>query len=171
MEGWVLASRDEFAAGRWAEALAPTRALVERFPTQQVYSDRLARIYFHLGKPADEAAAWEQFVKSSPTPEDACPALAQAYLRAGDRDAVDAGLRALPRLRSHERRGVVLPRPGLPARPPSRTTPSDVPRGGPHRSLAPDSRVGLAAALLAPATRDEALESFDPAVERDTRQR
>ena len=45
---------------------ANRRALVERFPSQQVYSDRLARIYFRpWEEPADEAAAWEQFVKSS----------------------------------------------------------------------------------------------------------
>ena len=87
VEEWIVASREAFSNARWEEALAPTLALVERFPSQQVYSDRLARIYYGLGRPADEAAAWEQFVEVSPTPEDACPAMGHAYLRAGDHQA------------------------------------------------------------------------------------
>lgn len=84
-QAWMTESRDAFADGRWDDALAPTLALVERFPAQQVYLDRLARIYFGLGRAADEASAWERFVEVSPTPGDACPAMGQAWARAGDR--------------------------------------------------------------------------------------
>ena len=34
IERWILSSRDEFGAGHWEKALAPTRALVDHFPTQ-----------------------------------------------------------------------------------------------------------------------------------------
>ena len=88
------ASRAAFDEHDWQKALGPTSALVEQFPNQQVYSERLARIYAGLGKPADEAAAWERFLRVSPTPEDACPTVADAYWRAGDRaKSLDASIR------------------------------------------------------------------------------
>jgi tetratricopeptide (TPR) repeat protein len=167
VEQWILASRDEFAGGRWAAALGPTRALVERFPSQQVYSDRLARIYFHLGKPVEEAAAWEQFVKSSSTPQDACPALAQAYERAGDRDA---SLQAFERCRDFDPMsaegwfflGQAYRRVRRHAD--ALQTFREAVRIDP---LHPDSRVGLAAALLGASEPREALETIGPAIERD----
>ena len=55
-----------------------------RFPVQQVYAERLARIYGKLNRAADEAAAWERFIDVSPTPVDACPAIGNAYARAGE---------------------------------------------------------------------------------------
>jgi tetratricopeptide (TPR) repeat protein len=81
-ETWLAASDDAFKAGRYAEALAPTTRLVERFPNQHVYLERLARIFEKLNRPADEAAAWERFIEWSPTPVDACPAIGNAYGRA-----------------------------------------------------------------------------------------
>jgi tetratricopeptide (TPR) repeat protein len=84
VEGWIRTSRDLFSAEDWTAALVPTLALVDRFPTQQVYAERLANIYRRLDKPVEEASAWEQFVKSAATPQDACPALPRAYQRAGD---------------------------------------------------------------------------------------
>lgn len=91
VEALMVASRDAFAGRRWADAVEPTRTLVQRFPSQQVYSDRLARTYAALDRPTEEAAAWEQFVRTSPTPEDACPAMGEAYWRAGERErALDA---------------------------------------------------------------------------------
>jgi len=99
IDGWIRASREEFGAGRWERALEPTRALVDHFPSQQVYSDRLARIYHELGQPVEEAAAWEQFIRSASTPQDACPALGEAYLRAG---RGDASLNAFERCRDFD---------------------------------------------------------------------
>ena len=60
----------------------PTIELTRALPNQQVYAERLALIYQHLGRPAEEAAAWERVAAASPTPIDACPALPDAYVRA-----------------------------------------------------------------------------------------
>ena len=167
VEGWILASRDAFGAGQWEAALAPTRALVERFPTQQVYSDRLARIYFHMDKPVDEAAAWEQFVTSSATPQDACPALAHAYRRAGDRAA---SLLAFERCRDFDPMSAegwfFLGQAYRRARrhDDALHTLREAVRIDP---LHADSRVGLAGVLLEAGKPREALEVIGPAVERD----
>lgn len=83
-EQLLVISRTAFDARNWDAALAPTTALVERFPNQQVFAERQARIFAALNRPADEAAAWERFMRVSPTPEDACPQVAEAYMRAGD---------------------------------------------------------------------------------------
>lgn len=82
-EQLLVISRKAFDMRNWEPALEPTSALVERFPDQQVFAERLARIYAALDRPAEEAAAWERFLRVSPTPEDACPAVAEAYYRAG----------------------------------------------------------------------------------------
>ena len=84
----IAASRDLYAAERYADALAPTEALVQRFPTQHVYWQRLADIYQQLGRFHDEAAAWQQVIDRSPTPWDACPAIAVAH--AADHDTAGA---------------------------------------------------------------------------------
>jgi tetratricopeptide (TPR) repeat protein len=56
----------------------------------------LATIYGHLNRPAEEAAAWERFVASSPNPNEACPGIGNAYRRAGHIDkAIDAFARCL----------------------------------------------------------------------------
>lgn len=81
-ERWLAASKGAFAAARYDAALQPTLELTRAFPNQQVYAERLAVIYQHLGRSADEAAAWERVVSVSPTPVDACPALPDAYVRA-----------------------------------------------------------------------------------------
>lgn len=95
-EAWLAASDETFGAGRYADALEPTSRLVERFPNQHVYRQRLAQIFEHLNRPADEAAAWEHVVEVSPTPIDACPAIGNAYRRAGDEaKALDAFERCL----------------------------------------------------------------------------
>ena len=71
LEQWLALSNDAYNAGRYGDALEPTSRLVARFPTQQVYVLRLARIFGHLNRAADEAATWERFVDVSPTPIDA----------------------------------------------------------------------------------------------------
>ena len=93
-EQLLAGSRRAFDDRDWQKALAPTVALVERYPNQQVFAERLARVYAGLGKAADEAAAWERFLRVSPTPADACPAVAEAYWRVGDREkSLDASIR------------------------------------------------------------------------------
>lgn len=73
-----------FSAGRYADALEPTRRLTERMPSQAIYFDRLARIHRELGNRAEEARSWERVFAVSPTPADACPMLGEAYLALHD---------------------------------------------------------------------------------------
>lgn len=169
VESWIVSSREAFVAEEWEAALGPTRALVEHFPTQQVYSDRLARIYLQLDKPVEEAAAWEQFVKSAATPEDACPALPQAYARAGD---PDASLRAFERCRDFDPLsaegwfflGQAYRRAGRDDE--ALHTFREAVRVDP---LHADSRVGLAGALLRSDAPQEALTVIQRAVETNPR--
>jgi tetratricopeptide (TPR) repeat protein len=77
-------SQVAFSAGKYAEALEPTRRLTIRMPTQAMYFNRLARIHRELGQAREEAQALESVYRTSPTPEDACPAIAQAYDRVPD---------------------------------------------------------------------------------------
>ena len=80
----IDASEAAYSAGRYADALEPTRRLTEKMPSQAPYLDRLARIYHELGNRMEEARSWEGVFAVSPTPADACPMLAQAYEAAHD---------------------------------------------------------------------------------------
>jgi len=80
----IDASQLAFSAGQYAEALAPTERLTQKLPRQAMYFDRLARILRELGRSRDEARAWEEVFRTSPTPVDACPMLAAAYDRIPD---------------------------------------------------------------------------------------
>jgi tetratricopeptide (TPR) repeat protein len=80
----IDASEIAYSAGRFADALEPTRRLTEKMPSQAMYFDRLAHIYLKLGNRAEEARSWEGVFAVSPTPADACPMLAQAYEAAND---------------------------------------------------------------------------------------
>ena len=84
------------AAGKWSEALAPMKALGDAYPANHIYAAHLAEIYQHLNQPANEAAAWETFVKTSPNAYEACPRIGEAY-RADGRlaNAIDAFERCL----------------------------------------------------------------------------
>lgn len=68
-------------AERWADALAPTQALAAQYPASHIYAEQLAVIHHHLRRDADEAHAWEQFIRTSPTPSEACPQIGEAYRR------------------------------------------------------------------------------------------
>lgn len=87
VDGLLIASRDQYRSGDYGGALAPTEVLVARFPGQHVYLERLAFIYQHLGRHREEAATWRRFMERSPTPWDACPAVARAHSTAGDEAA------------------------------------------------------------------------------------
>jgi tetratricopeptide (TPR) repeat protein len=80
-------SQVAFSAGKYAEALEPTRRLTIRMPTQAMYFNRLASIHRELGQTREEAQALERVYRTSPTPEDACPAIGQAYDRVPDQAA------------------------------------------------------------------------------------
>jgi tetratricopeptide (TPR) repeat protein len=78
-------SRRFFDAGQFEQALAPTMRVVQQLPAQAIYHERLARVFRALGRPVDEAAAWQQVMATSPTPVDACPMVAEALVAAGRR--------------------------------------------------------------------------------------
>jgi tetratricopeptide (TPR) repeat protein len=77
-------SREAFSARHYGDALEPTKRLTERLPSQAIYFDTLARIHHELGRFQEEARAWEGVFRTSPTPVDACPMIADAYDRSGD---------------------------------------------------------------------------------------
>lgn len=77
----IQASLTLFNANRFADALEPTERIVERWPTQAMYHERLALIFQKLERPSDEARQWEAMMATSPTPIDACPMVAEAYRR------------------------------------------------------------------------------------------
>ena len=84
------------AANKWSEALTPIRALAQAYPGNHIYAEQMATVYGHLNKPAEEAAAWEQFVATSPNAYEACPEIGYAYRHAGRLDkAIDAFERCL----------------------------------------------------------------------------
>lgn len=84
------------AAGKWQDALAPMKTLADAYPSNHIYSAHLAEIYQHLKRPADEAAAWERFIATSPNAYEACPRLGEAYRDTGDLPkAIDAFERCL----------------------------------------------------------------------------
>ena len=80
----IDASQVAFSAGRFADALDPTERLTTQLPSQAMYFERLARIQRELGRPREEARAWEGVFRASPTPSDACPMLGAAYDRIPD---------------------------------------------------------------------------------------
>src|ERR1700694_1035448 len=76
-------SRTLLQAGRYADALAPALMLRDAHPANLVYLKQLATIYGQLGRSREEAEAWESFVASSTSPEEACQHIADAYVRQG----------------------------------------------------------------------------------------
>jgi len=76
---------------RFEEARPLAESMVKEFPNNPIYLRRLAEIQGELGHPKEEADAWERFMKVSPTPAEAFPALGNAYRRQGQvRLAIDA---------------------------------------------------------------------------------
>src|SRR5262249_7628106 len=73
--------------GRFVEALPLALDLRRSFRSEPEVALLLARVHHGLGDPVNEASAWETYVTLSSTPAEACPALTEAYARAGRRDA------------------------------------------------------------------------------------
>lgn len=77
----IQASLTLLNAGRFGDALAPTERIVEQWPRQALYHERLALIFQKLDRPVDEVREWEAVMATSPTPIDACPMVADAHRR------------------------------------------------------------------------------------------
>ena len=71
------------AEARFAEALPLARELDRTYPREAQVTFWLARVHHGLDDAASEATAWERYVALSPAPEEACPALPEAYAHAG----------------------------------------------------------------------------------------
>jgi tetratricopeptide (TPR) repeat protein len=69
--------------GRFADALPLAHELERSYPRDAQVAFWLARVHHGLNDSAREAIAWERFTTLSTAPEEACPALAEAYARAG----------------------------------------------------------------------------------------
>jgi Flp pilus assembly protein TadD len=69
--------------GRFADALPLAHALERTYPHEAQVAFWLARIHHGLNDAKSEAAAWEQYITLSEAPGEACPALPEAYARAG----------------------------------------------------------------------------------------
>jgi len=72
------------AARQFAEALPLAVELRQSYPDEPEIVYWLAAIHHGLSAWRDEAAAWEDYIRVSATPEAACPALPEAYARLGD---------------------------------------------------------------------------------------
>ena len=69
-------------AGRFAEALPLAASLARTYPDEPLIAFWRGQIQHGIGDGAAEAAAWEDYVRLSPAPGEACPALPEAYTRA-----------------------------------------------------------------------------------------
>lgn len=83
---------EQAIAERQFEVARPiAEQLAAAYPDAPVVSMWLADIYRGLGRPEDEARAWETCLRLLRQADEVCPALPQAYLRAGDSQrALDA---------------------------------------------------------------------------------
>jgi Flp pilus assembly protein TadD len=81
------------AETRFADALPLVLELRVRHPHEPVIALWLAAVYKGLGRPAEEAEAWERFIASGLQGAEGCPELAEAYARVG----AEPGLRAYQR--------------------------------------------------------------------------
>jgi tetratricopeptide (TPR) repeat protein len=90
------------AAGRFADGLSLALDLQQTYPRDPLVSQWLGRIYRGLDRRADEAAAWERFVERSTEPVEACPAIAQAYEAAEDRERALAWFQRCVEYRPHD---------------------------------------------------------------------
>jgi len=89
-------SDSRFSKGEFQKALEPALKLYNSYPENAVYLHRLADIYHRLGRYAEEAATWEQFLQHAPVPIEGCPQIGQAYEKQGKKgEAIKAYERCL----------------------------------------------------------------------------
>jgi tetratricopeptide (TPR) repeat protein len=70
---------------RFADALPVALELQRTHEDEPLVAYWLATIFHGLDRPRDEVAAWETYIRLSSAPAEACPAIADAYQRLGDR--------------------------------------------------------------------------------------
>lgn len=70
---------------RFTDALPVALELQRAHADESLIAYWLATIFRGLDRPRDEIAAWETYIRLSSSPADACPDLARAYERVGDR--------------------------------------------------------------------------------------
>ena len=69
--------------GRFADALPLVHELERTYPRDAQVALWQARVHHGLNDAAREVVAWERYMTLSAAPEEACPALPEAYARAG----------------------------------------------------------------------------------------
>jgi tetratricopeptide (TPR) repeat protein len=67
------------ASGQFAAALPLALENRTRYPTENAAAWQVARVYQGLGMLADEAAAWEVYLRQSPATGDVCPRLSDVF--------------------------------------------------------------------------------------------
>lgn len=72
-------STGAFNAKQWVEALPLAMQMHDLQPRNHIYLERLAVIEQQLHHPAEEARWWDEFMSASPTPDEACPRVGQAW--------------------------------------------------------------------------------------------
>jgi predicted Zn-dependent protease len=81
---WDASSRRAdklIAARRFADALPIALDIQRQHPDDSGAFRRLARVYAGLGRPADEAVAWERLLAVAPATQDVCVRLSTVYQR------------------------------------------------------------------------------------------
>ncbi|MGE3707996.1 MAG: tetratricopeptide repeat protein [Vicinamibacterales bacterium] len=115
----VRAAETALRTGQPEVALQLTAAVRRQFPDDPFLVYLEATGYHALGRWTDEAAAWDRYVRLSGSPGLACPAVVDAYARAGfpdragERDGTCAALgrsAGVPAL-AHARGGAPEPKP------------------------------------------------------------
>jgi tetratricopeptide (TPR) repeat protein len=78
-------SKSATAQGRYNDALTSTLTLYKAYPANQIYIERLATIYGHLGRYDEESRYWEKYMDHAPTPVGACPQYGQSLWKQGEK--------------------------------------------------------------------------------------
>ena len=84
------------AQHRLQEALPLAQRILQEFPENPIYLQRVATIQDQLGNYKEEVGLWERFMKVASDPGDSCPMLGEAYRKLGQLQAdIDACARSV----------------------------------------------------------------------------